>query len=669
MNYLRKNIDIASHILILICLISFWGGIIYRIYSLNNIGVIISLILAIISFIIIQRFKTTVNRRQKIEYRKINQDVNAKLKAKKNNLINITLFTVYCLLFTAALYTLFLSQTVKAIISPWQVVPNYFFAIYAIATLILITVIIRGNETMKQWNNIKLFLISLHYFLSFSVALIIYKIGYGFDPFIHQATVDLINKTGSVDPKPLYYLGQYGFIVILHKITTISLIWLDKLLVPLLAAIYLPITLWRVFKKWFSNNTSSLFLILTLLIVPFSFLIVTTPQNFTYLLLLLVILLGLICNNLFDLIIIYLLALTTIIIQPIAGIPALLFALLLTTYHGDIKTRQGKSLKKYLYSLIFIASTISLPSAFYLFEKSNNTPPFSKEGLGGFWDGILPNLIVPGQENFILNFIYLYGFNLKIIISSLVIAGLIIAYRHRKTCKIFFLYFLMSASLGISYLLTAKLPFLFLIDYERNSYTDRILLIAAFFLLPFIIVALYGFIDKLLRQSKAIKIPFLIFIIIIITTSIYLSYPRFDRYFNSRGYSTGQNDIKAVHWIENNTQEDYIVLANQQVSAAALKEFGFVKYYNNNKLFYYPIPTGGPLYQYYLDMVYEKPSRETMLAAMDLAGVNKGYFVLNKYWWAFPKLLEEAKLGADNWEEIDNGDVYVFKYISNIQEF
>lgn len=227
----------------------------------------------------------------------------------------------------------------------------------------------------------------------------------------------------------------------------------------------------------------------------------------------------------------------------------------------------------------------------------------------------------------------------------------------------------MSASLGISYLLTAKLPFLFLIDYERNSYTDRILLIAAFFLLPFIIVALYGFIDKLLRQSKAIKIPFLIFIIIIITTSIYLSYPRFDRYFNSRGYSTGQNDIKAVHWIENNTQEDYIVLANQQVSAAALKEFGFVKYYNNNKLFYYPIPTGGPLYQYYLDMVYEKPSRETMLAAMDLAGVNKGYFVLNKYWWAFPKLLEEAKLGADNWEEIDNGDVYVFKYISNIQEF
>ncbi|MCG2695722.1 hypothetical protein L6248_02210 [Candidatus Parcubacteria bacterium] len=145
------------------------------------------------------------------------------------------------------------------------------------------------------------------------------------------------------------------------------------------------------------------------------------------------------------------------------------------------------------------------------------------------------------------------------------------------------------------------------------------------------------------------KLIFLIFAAILISTSLYLSYPRFDHYFNSRCFSTSKNDIEAVNWIENNTESDYIVLANQQVSAAALREFGFKKYYSpplidkerglGGEVFYYPVPTGGPLYQYYLDMVYEKPSRETMTKAMDLVGVSEGYFVLNKYWWAFDKII------------------------------
>ncbi len=92
-----------------------------------------------------------------------------------------------------------------------------------------------------------------------------------------------------------------------------------------------------------------------------------------------------------------------------------------------------------------------------------------------------------------------------------------------------------------------------------------------------------------------------------------------------------------------------------------MREFGFSHYYKSN-IFYYPIPTGGELYQYYLSMVYNKPGKDTMFAAMDLTGVKKSYFVLNKYWWAFPKILEEAKLEADSWQEIDNGQVYVFKY-------
>ena len=76
----------------------------------------------------------------------------------------------------------------------------------------------------------KLFILSAHYLLSFSVAAIVYKIGYGFDPFIHQATMELIDKKGVVTPKPFYYLGEYGLIVIFHKLTGISIYFLNNLI-------------------------------------------------------------------------------------------------------------------------------------------------------------------------------------------------------------------------------------------------------------------------------------------------------------------------------------------------------------------------------------------------------------------------------------------------------
>lgn len=638
--------------LIFLCLISIFGAITYRVYSLNNIGIIISLILAIISFFIIQRFNDTYNK----------DNYQLPITNCQFKIFYFLLFTSYFLLLTSCFYILFTHRTADAITSPWQVLPPYFFVAYGLATILLISIILKSSQqSLLRPTPYTLILISLHYFLSFSIALIIYKIGYGFDPFIHRATVDLIDKTGSVNPRPFYYLGQYALLVIIHKITALPLNWLDKLLVPLAAAIYFPLILWQVLKKWFEDKKSSLFTMLIILILPFSFFIVTVPQNFAYLPLLLIILLGLKCDNIYDLIIIYILSLASFAFHPIAGIPALIFSFLLTVYHSD-----KKSIKKYFYILIFALSVIALPLTFYLTEKFLNGGDIPAQKFN--WQNLLNyflsfRIIIPQEENFILNFIYLYGFNLKIIIGAIAGAGLIIAYRQREHCKIFFIYLLMSASLFVSYLLAKILPFSFLISYERDNYSERILLLAAFFLLPFIILTLYFFTNKILKEKKGIKFPLLIFLALLTATSLYFSYPRFDHYFNSHGLSVSQSDIDAVRFIEKNASDDYIVLSNQQVSAAALSEFGFKKYHHQkSEIFYYPLPTSGPLYQYYLDMVYKKPSRTTINAAMDLVGVNEAYFVLNKYWWASPKILEEAKLEANTWREFNNGDIYVFGY-------
>ena len=724
--YLKQNCLYFSAVFL--GLLSFWGAVVYRLYSLNNIGIAVILTLSVVtSIILLYKFK---DKRQNYNYKLSPSRPQSRLprfsggssgasplatafcgvtpaplapflrrlqrwpkvttgrgqggitgkypkpERKKNGYLFLTYparpaaaralavvsIFFYGLSFCLAFFTLFRARTNQSLISPWEVISPYFFLFYGLATLILIFIIAFFQPQKK----IFLALLSLHYFLSLAIAVIVYKIGYGFDPFIHQATAGLIDRIGAVYPKPFYYLGQYGLIVILHKITTLPIVWLDKLLVPVLAALLLPTAIFQFLKKYFTDDKVNLLLPLAILILPFSFFIVTTPQNLAYLFLFLTILYGLTCSCPKELIITYIFALASLAAHPLAGLPALFFALTLTVYHSN-----KDKLKKYFYFLIFIFSSLSLPLAFYFVNKNNGASGISAETATS--PNILEKITIPGQENFILNFIYLYAFNPKTLIAVFILAGLFIAYRNRQNCKIYSLNLIISASLAVAYVLTNKLPFNFLISYERNDYSERILSLIIIFLLPFIIISLYGLTEKILEQKRNIKIPFLIFIAILITTSSYLSYPRFDRYYNSHGYSTGENDITAVHWIANDADSDYIVLANQQVSTAALREFGFSHYHKvQNKIdnrqstidiFYYPIPTGGALYQYYLDMVYKKPAQETMDAAMDFTGVRQSYFVLNKYWWAFPKILAEAKLEADSWTKIGGGDIYVFKYL------
>ncbi len=639
---------IHHHSLLLISLITFVGAGVYRIYALNWIGIFITLILVfVLYYIILQKFPLDNSSQQK----------HSKNKRKKG-------FTVLFLCFYVTLFLcffiLFKSQATSALISPWQTIPWYFFLYLAFLLVLLILQIVWRSKPA-------LFSIFLFYFLIFSIAIIVFPLGFGFDPFVHQATLELIAENGAVSPKPLYYLGEYSLLTIINKIPFVSLSLLHFYLVPLLAAIFIPATLYLALRKWLRSKQTILLSALALLIIPFGILIFTTPQNLAFLFLILIIILSLKSNSWPDLILVYALALAALATHAIAGIPAVLFALVLTLYHSNIKN------KKYIFIILYSLLIIALPLAFSLVNKANGT----NAEIATSANAPLLSISNPNTENIILNTVYFYALNLRFILLALAIAGIIIAWRHRQTCAMFSIYLLASLSLFTSYLITSKLNFSYLIFYEQSNFANRILILSFLFLLPFIALSLAAFINKLREQNRFMQISFGLFICFLILISTYLSYPRFDNYHNSHSYTVSQSDINAVNWIEANKEnEDYIVLANQQVSAAALHEFGFKKYYSISELssevselssepaiFYYPIPTGGLLYQYYLNMVYEKPSRETMLKAMELTGVNEAYFVLNKYWWASDKILAEAKLEADSYEIIDKGEIYVFRYL------
>jgi hypothetical protein len=218
-----------------------------------------------------------------------------------------------------------------------------------------------------------------------------------------------------------------------------------------------------------------------------------------------------------------------------------------------------------------------------------------------------------------------------------------------------------------AFILRHYITFNYLINYERGDYTERLLILAGLSLLPLFVYGLYNFWRRVLAGPTLPQFLLVIIVAVVSTTSTYLSYPRNDGYKQDRGYSTSQDDFLAVRAIEEAAEEPYIVLANQAVSAAALREFGFGSYFQNQKneasepIFYYPIPTGGPLYEYYLEMVYGETSKRTVVAAMDLTGTNRAYFILNDYWFNAETIAEAAAAEASAVKRIGATTIFEFQ--------
>ncbi len=642
----KISLNLPEYLLLFLSFIIIYGTIVYYFYALNWLAVAVIMLLTISSFFVIRKylFKNSTIPENKANIKEKN----------KINLLNYWPYLIYIFFYAIIFYQLFLDRSDRALISPWQVVNSSFFVLYAISSLILVFIIFKNKISSTG----KLIILSAHYFLSFSVAAIIYKIGYGFDPFIHQATMELIDKKGLVTPKPLYYLGEYGLIIVLHKLSGLSIYLLNKFLVPVLAAIFLPLASYRLMDQ--NNSKPSRFLApLFLLALTFSPFIATTPQNLSYLFLILAVTFGLTKTNpLWPLI----LSLAALAIHPLTGIPALAWWLSLRLI--DKADQIKKNTYQFLKYFLFAASALILPLALFMGGGSSlKTLQWNFH----FLIEPLKNLFTPltgaGGENWLLNFVYFFYYNYALWLILIISASLIWFYQRKQRPRFKSLIFI-NLALIIAFIISSQIVFTDLISYEQTNFAGRLLVLILIFCLPFISAGLQNFIDLILSQEKPIKIVWLVFGTTLITTSLYVSYPRFDKYFNSRGYSTSKNDLAAVHLIDQEAAAPYIALANQQVSVAALKELGFDHYYDTpgGPLYFYPIPTGGQLYKYYLDMVYKNPSRETMAQARALTGVRESYLVVNKYWFESAKVISAAKLKADSWQTVNN-EVYIFKYL------
>ncbi len=584
-------------------LLAIFGGLVYQVYQLNTLGLWLAFLLALITFGCLIYFITS--------------DLPKQLETPRLKPWQMLAGAVYLILWALMILVLFRHQATGPLPTPWQVVPVYFFGLYGLSTGLLF--LTRGQR----------FLTFLHYLLSFSVAVIIYKIGYGYDPFIHQAALKEILQNGSLQPKTFYYAGQYGLELILHQIFRWPLHLIDIWLLPVLAALTLPPLIRRVFN---SN-----LLPIILLAIPLAIFIMTAPQNLAYLFLLLSVLLFSKRNyqkNVFLIIF----ALSAFFIHPLAGWPALLLVFIVVWR------------SPWAWSAIAGINLVSGPALIYLATK-----PSWHLALANYnW----PIFRVAGSENLFLNTIYFFGFNYFYLALALLILALILLIKNPRQSLIT-LGFLGLGSF-LSYLFTVNFVWPFSFGRVDSGYSIRLLVIALIFWLPLLALSLKKIKDLVFQQEPLIRLILLIFGSLLITISLYLSYPRFDHYYNSHGFSSSQADIEAVNFIASDAgASDYIVLANQQVSAMAIAEFGFKKYYNG--LFYYSSPNNYQLYNYYLQMI-DNSSVESIAEVKSLIDVPTVYVVLNRYWSDFDIRLAKLKTTTQEFYEIGSGQVYIFKY-------
>jgi len=563
---------------------------------------------------------------------------------------------------------LFTHSITDAVRSPWIFISYKFFTTFFVLNAILIIYLKKTKSSLHS-----LLTIFIHVSLMLSIALIIYVPGFGFDPVLHRAAEEYIYKFGAIIPKTPYYIGQYILVVMLSKITGISLFFIDKILLILLEAIYIPILIFIALRHgldWQRDQARLGSIIFFAL--PFSQMIATTPQALANFFSLATILFGLTYLNtaLIKWWVLVVLTATTLFIHPLAGLPIAFYCLILFVLKW--RTKQNTKIFMQILSEIFIFilfafSIFIVPFIFVNFLNANFHWPTLVQ-----IQASLPPLPTPrlGQPlSIIFTPLYYFNYFLLLLVLFIGVVGFIKLFKDKINKNIALLLLLGFIIFYINSLtLKYTLDFANIGQAEQGQYAERLYYFSFYLLFPLVIVGVFSILKTLKLYGENTRRFSTLFIALggalLLTASLYISYPAVDNYAYSHYINTSTTDIQAVHQIDENANgEPYIVLSNISFSAASIQEFGFKKYFTTTQgeIFYYALPTGSPMYHYFEKMSYMEANKQTMQEAMDLAGVKIGYFVLNDYWDSFKKAKPEAEASSDeHW--VINNKIWVFKY-------
>ncbi len=554
-------------------------------------------------------------------------------------------------------------QIVDAVRSPWLVVPPFAIVALGIAMFANVLLFVKGATRSAT------VLLCAIFFSAISMAAVVYPLGLGFDPFLHRATVAHIAEFGTITPKPLYYIGQYAIELVLVLVAHLPLNLVDRFLLPVFATVALVASAAYGFADVTKRNRLAL---MALLLLPLGAFISTTPQGIAYVFLLCAVFVAFAGDHKgrpyvkTDAIAPWVLAIAALLTHPFAGIPAVLYV---GAWHV-MQMTERENIKRWLLAASGVAAVVAIPVLFAVQAARSglalqlhignllDVTRWQSLNIGGF----LSNHFSTAYDG-----LYLVIDNLLLIVIVVGVLGYVWHVRGRiqyaptiSICVIF------AAAMFANFVaLSILFDFDFLISYERTDYAVRALTLTQLFLMPCVVIAIATADDYLSQKPRALRITFFTLLALVGMANVYGAYPRHDNYARSAGFNVSTADFDAVSAIvRDGGTSNYIVLANQATSAAAVEAYGFKMYYHDD-IFYYPIPTGGPMYEKFLTMVNDAPTRTTIIEAMDIATsdttpVDLAYFAVSDYWWKSEIIIENAKREADDWFAVDGGAVTVF---------
>lgn len=496
-----------------------------------------------------------------------------------------------------------------------------------------------------------------------SLTTFVYPLGYGFDGFLHRASEAVILQTGTLTPAPPSYIGQYTFVTWLTRVLRIPPRIGDVWLVGALALL-LPLACVHLASK----KRRGLAVLGLLLALPLGILSATTPQNVAYVLGVLA-LLWLIPTEEIDtqdelfpsqraisLVTPWLFLTWSLATHPLAGLPFAFAGFALT-----IHSLRSTIVRRTLIGLSLLGSLLVVPLAFSV------RAALQSGGMSWAWIRAIPSSLGWFTQRLVEPATHLalwpdWANWQSYLLTFLLLGAALLATtkdKGRRSIWMMLIGFALAAGLS-SWLLEASGDFSFLISYERQAYAARLLVVMQLFLLPAALVGMSYWFERARQAHPRMRAAALLIGIAWFSANVYNMLPRNDAAVIGHGWNVGQSDIEAVKFIEKQANgQPYTVLANQTVSAAAIATLGFKRYVGD--VFFYPIPTGGPLYERFLQMM-EKPDIDIAQEAGDLGESELVYVVVNTYWFRADQLIERLKALSDRTWNVDRGTVYIFLF-------
>ncbi len=557
----------------------------------------------------------------------------------------LSLVLVVCALVSAA-YVMngaLQGAVLDSIRTPWPLLPAGTLLAIALTWCCVIF-----SAWLTDWPAFTAMLSAVALFCTTAIAPLLYKLGFGFDGFLHVASEKIILASGTLSPKPLYYLGQYVFTTWISRTANLPIEQVDRWLVPAGFALLVPLALYLGRRRNDLNILPALLILLPL--APF---VATTPQAWSYLLGLVALLLARAASeDSVSPVAPFIFALWSAAAHPLSGIPFLfvVMALLLIPRMSDTTVSKLRNFAAWVCAIL---AACSVPLMFVILGlKSQTEIHWGWSALLAWspWSALL-GIFLPWIGNHYAlwpSWSSLWAQSLPFVL--LVAAGFSVRLTRQAQRQHVLILMVSACLMFVAWtVLKSAGDFAFLIDYERGNYTDRLSVLALMLLFLASLPSLQLLLQKMRSAPQLQAAAFAALLLAIAAATSYNALPRNDALVTGHGWSVCQADLAAVRAIDTDAAgQTYTVLADQSVSAAAVAEFGFKRYASD--VFYYPIPTGGPLYDLFLRMTYNEPSRDTAWDAAKLGQSQLVYVVLDDYWWNYEYTSETLSgIAVQNW--------------------